>query len=151
MGQLVHLVAVGKLKDQNYINLENEWLKRLGNPKLEIHEVRANADNPEAEGNEVLKKIQNLSKSFAIFLLAENGKEFDSHEFANWLVGQWQQPADLFLVLGGARGHGQKLSDLATGRISLSKLTFPHKMARLVLVEQYYRAQTIINNHPYHH
>lgn len=149
----VYLLTVGKLKDKNLLALEEDYLKRIKNPKLKIIECKAYSEDLEKEAAGVLSKINDINKdsSSDIFLLAENGNSFDSPQFSSWLyqiLETGQQ--NLIFVIGGASGHGPKLIEKAKGKLSLSLLTFPHKLARLLFVEQFYRAQTIQVGHPYH-
>lgn len=83
-------------------------------------------------------------------LLTENGKQRDSVQFSNWLDQLIQQPKPVALVIGGAAGFSKEIRDQAQDFCSLSLLTYPHKFARLILVEQLYRAYTIQTKHPYH-
>ena len=146
----LHLIVVGKLSDKNIEELERDYYKRLTSPKLTIHEVRAHSENLNKEAKEVSSKIDELSLSENpyIVLLAENGKQFTSVNFSKWLTLKNETQRIIF-VIGGAAGHGQLMIDRAHFRLSLSELTYPHKLARLLLVEQIYRAQTIQMNHPY--
>lgn len=146
----LHLIVVGKLGDKNIEELERDYFKRLTSPKLTIHEVRAHAENLTKEAKEVITKINELSKDENpyVVLLAENGKQFTSVNFSKWLSGINETQRIVF-VIGGASGHGQEVIDRAQFRLSLSELTYPHKLARLLIVEQIYRAQTIKAGHPY--
>lgn len=145
----VHLIVVGKLKDKNLETLETDYLKRIKNPNLIIHEVKSCEERLDEEAFEVIKKIDSIGKG-RIILLAEKGKQFDSPEFSKWMFSHLEINQNLFLVIGGASGHGQAIQERADECISLGKLTYPHKLARLLLVEQIYRGVTIRDGHPYH-
>lgn len=146
----LHLIVVGRLGDKNIEELERDYFKRLTSPKLLIHEVRAHSENLAKEAKEVTAKINELSKDENpyVVLLAENGKQFTSVNFSKWLFNICETQRMIF-VIGGASGHGQEVIDRAQFRLSLSELTYPHKLARLLFVEQIYRAQTIKVGHPY--
>lgn len=147
----LHLITVGKLKDKHIEKLEDDYLKRLKLPKLKIHEVKSHSENLQLEANEVLKKIDDIAKNAFVVLMAENGNLYDSPKFSNWLYNHIETKQEpIILVIGGASGHGEEVLKRANGKLSLSPLTYPHKLARLLLVEQLYRAQTIFQNHPYH-
>lgn len=148
----IHLIVVGKLADKNIQALEDEYLKRVKSPKLKIHEVKAGSENLDLEGAEVEKKINDISKGSKghIVLLSEWGKDKDSQEFSNWLDNTMLAHPLLIFVIGGAAGHGKNILDLSHDKLSLGKMTYPHKLARLLFVEQIYRAQTIRTGHPYH-
>lgn len=148
-----HLICIGKLKDEGLERLENDYLKRLRQFPLVIHEIKANAENPNAESNEVLKaidKIGNKSKVHLI-LLDEKGKSLSSTEFSQFIQSMLhEQRGKVIFCIGGAQGHGQAIRDRANEALTLSPMTFPHRLARLVFVEQFYRAYTLISGHPYH-
>jgi 23S rRNA (pseudouridine1915-N3)-methyltransferase len=148
-----HLITVGKLKEKHYQSLEQDYLVRIKNPSLIIHEVKSCKENLDKEAQEVLKKINEISKGgpSQVILLTENGKNFDSLGFSKWLYTlHSRQDSKIIFVIGGASGHGNNVIKKSSEKISLSKMTFPHKMARLVLIEQLYRAQTLFEGHPYH-
>jgi 23S rRNA (pseudouridine1915-N3)-methyltransferase len=146
----LHLIVVGKLNDNHIAELERDYFKRLTSPKLFIHEVRAHSENLEKEAKEVESKLAELEKSDKLFivLLTEMGAQFDSIKFSSWLSDHSSRQKLVFII-GGASGHGKSIIERANFKLSLSELTYPHKLARLLLVEQIYRAQTIKANHPY--
>jgi 23S rRNA (pseudouridine1915-N3)-methyltransferase len=146
----LHLIVVGKLNDNNIAELERDYFKRLTSPNLTIHEVRAHSENLEKEAKEVSIRLDELEKSDKLFivLLTEKGKQFESREFSAWLSTKSERQKLVFII-GGASGHGKNIIERAHFKLSLSELTYPHKLARLLLVEQIYRAQTIKANHPY--
>lgn len=93
---------------------------------------------------------ENISKQSLLILLDERGKQFSSKSFSTQ-VDQWQQNGqDVSFVIAGADGVNTHHRQQANGMIALSQLTLPHEMARLLLVEQLYRAWSILSNHPYH-
>lgn len=146
----LHLIVVGKLKDKYLESLENDYLKRIKKPKLQIHEIKASAENKDQEAQVVLKKIAALSENHFVVVLTEFGEEFQSPQFSSWLYENFNSGKDLIFVVCGAEGPGAELLKNCDAKLSLSKLTFPHKLARLIFVEQIYRAQTIKDGHPYH-
>lgn len=150
--KVVNLIVVGKLKSKHLEAIEKDYFDRIQTPKLVIHEVKANAENVDIEASNVLKKIADIeakSKS-KIYALAENGKEFDSHGFSEFIFKNISEHDSVIFIIAGAHGHGEEVISQIHGKISLSKLTFPHKIARIVFVEQLYRAITIKTAHPYH-
>ena len=146
----LHLIVVGKLNDKNIEDLEKDYYKRLTIPKLHIHEARAHSEDLTKEAKEVLAIINDISKTENpyIVMLMEKGKQFSSGDFSKWLSGVIERQSIVF-VIGGAAGHGEEIIKRAHLKLSLSELTYPHKLARLLLVEQIYRAQTIAAGHPY--
>ncbi len=151
-GRQLNLIVVGKLKDSHLEAVEQDYLKRINNPELLIHELKASAENKEAEGEAILKKVRDLSQggSGHIVIMTEWGKQSTSVSFASWTRQLLERHAKIFFVIGGAEGFSEEVLNQCQERISLSELTFPHKIARILLVEQLYRAQTIRIGHPYH-
>ncbi len=152
MARQIHLIVVGKLKDPHFESLEAEYIKRIHHPELIIHEVRASAENKEAEGEAILKKIRDLTQGSSAHLVAltEWGKRSTSVAFAQWLEALLERPQKVIFLIAGAEGFSEEVLSYCQERLSLSELTFPHKLARIILVEQLYRAQTIRSGHPYH-
>jgi 23S rRNA (pseudouridine1915-N3)-methyltransferase len=98
---------------------------------------------------EIIKKA--IIKSDIIILLDENGTEYDSRGFAEWLGKIMNKGAKhVAFVTGGAYGFSDEIYKIADYQISLSKLTFTHQLVRLVFMEQLYRACTILKGVPYH-
>lgn len=103
----------------------------------------------QAEGQNLLNAFD---KSDYVVLLDERGKEFTSKDFSSFIEKKMQTVAKrLVFVVGGPYGFSDDVYQRANEKISLSKMTFPHDLIRLVLTEQLYRSFTIMNNEPYHH
>ena len=149
MARQIHLIVVGKLKDSHLEAIEADYLKRINNPELIIHEVKASAENKEAEAEAILKKVKDLGGGHLI-AMTEWGKRYTSVAFAEWSGTLIERSNRLIFIIAGAEGFSSELLNLCQERLSLSELTFPHKLARILLVEQLYRAQTIRSGHPYH-
>lgn len=148
----LYLLCVGKLKEQGHLQLEADYLKRL-NPKLRLIETRAQDDQKELEAQELLKKIKEVEEKSGralVVLLSERGKLRSTLEFHQWLEDILLPQGSLIFIIGGSAGHGESIIERADQELSLSPLTFPHKLARLLLIEQLYRAQTLRQGHPYH-
>lgn len=154
----IQVICVGKTVRGYFIEAENEYLNRLRHycpvEKIEIPELKnAKALSTEQikqeEGKLILKKIQDTD---ILYLLDENGKEFDSPGFANFLQKQMNSSIrNLVFVVGGAYGFSEEVAQRASGKISLSKMTFSHQMVRGFFFEQLYRGFTILRGEPYHH
>nr|MBV6628889.1 23S rRNA (pseudouridine(1915)-N(3))-methyltransferase RlmH [Oceanococcus sp. HetDA_MAG_MS8] len=95
-------------------------------------------------------KVRKLLQAEPYVLLDERGQHWPSRRFAEQVQRWDEQYSQLNLVIGGPDGHDQALRDGAAGLLALSKLTFPHALARVVLLEQLYRASAILAQHPYH-
>lgn len=136
------LLAVGKLRDRWVADGCAEYLARLrGRFTIEIIEVKRDA--------EVLAR---LPARQALWVLDERGEQASSRDLAARLERvRGGGGAGLTLCIGGADGHSDALRARADYLWSLSKLTLPHRLARVVVLEQIYRASTILAGAPYHH
>jgi 23S rRNA (pseudouridine1915-N3)-methyltransferase len=107
------------------------------------------ADYRDKEGEMMLPLLENKKE---IYLLEEKGKEYSSRDLARFIERRMVTGSrELLFIIGGPYGFSDKITEKASGKISLSKLTFSHQMVRLLFLEQLYRAFTIINGEPYHH
>ncbi len=143
-------IWVGKTRDKNYRALQDLYLQRLLHfVKYEIVEIRDSAphETKETEGKRILEK---LNQSSFVCLLDVAGKAISSHELARD-IEKWQNAAmkDIAFIIGGADGVSAEVAARADIMLSLSFLTFTHEMARVVMLEQIYRAYTIIKGFPY--
>ncbi len=154
----IKLLTIGKTDDKNLqilINIYQNRLKHYINFELEIIPDLKNVKNlseseqKEKEGELILKK---LTPTDALILLDEKGKEFRSVDFSKYLQKKMNSGIkQLVVVIGGPYGFSETIYKKSAGKISLSKMTFSHQMIRLFVVEQIYRAFTILKNEPYHH
>lgn len=102
----------------------------------------------EHEGAAIMRHIEPADH---VALLDERGREPSSRELAAWLQQRQMEGRRLVLVIGGPYGFSRQVYDRADERLSLSRLTFPHQLVRLIFTEQLYRACTILKGEPYHH
>ena len=143
-------VWIGKTKDKNWKALQDDYLRRLSHfVKCEVAEVRESAphEGPEIEGKRILDVLN--QKGFVV-LLDVSGRKVSSPDLAKEMEG-WQLRGlkEVSFVIGGAEGVSSAVGENADYSLSLSFLTFTHEMARVVLLEQLYRAFTIIKGFPY--
>jgi 23S rRNA (pseudouridine1915-N3)-methyltransferase len=152
MARQIHLIVVGKLKDAHLEAIEADYIKRINNPELVIHELKASAENKEAEGEAILKKVRDLSQggSSHLVALSEWGKRYSSVSMAEWTKLMFEKSTKVIFIIAGAEGFSDDVLKSCQEKLSLSELTFPHKLARILFIEQLYRAQTIRTGHPYH-
>ena len=148
------LIAFGKIKTKEYKVLYDEYLKRLSlYAKVEVVELEAESFNPGEEIRAKKKEAERLldyihrHKLGTVILCDERGREFTSHEFASEL----EKMGEVVLVVGGTAGFGESVKEMHQVKLALSKMTMPHELARVVLMEQLYRAGTILSGKTYHY
>ena len=151
-------LTVGKTEGAYLKDGIDKYVKRLKHyTRLEIVELaelkNTKALTPEQqkvkEAEMILKKVSPLDH---VVLLDENGTEFSSKQFANYLDKKAiSSTSTLIFVVGGPYGFDQTVYARANDKLSLSRMTFSHQMIRLLFTEQLYRAFTIIKGEPYHH
>lgn len=154
----IRLLAIGKTDSQalqEMIEVYQDRLKHYVKFELEIIPDLKNTKNRSwqeqkvKEGELLLKKI---SATDVLILLDEGGRQLTSLDFAEYLQKKMNTGIkQLIFVIGGPYGFSEEVIRKAHGKISLSKMTFSHQMVRLFVVEQIYRAFTILKNEPYHH
>lgn len=127
-----------------YIKFSSVIIPDIKNSKsLSIENIK------EEEGKII---CSNFNQSDYVVLMDEKGKEFSSRGFSDWIQKQMNGGLKrLVLVIGGPYGFSRGVYTRANSLISLSKLTFTHEMAKLILTEQIYRSFTILKGEPYHH
>tara|TARA_Y100001968_G_scaffold117204_1_gene106595 strand:- start:322 stop:756 length:435 start_codon:yes stop_codon:yes gene_type:complete len=135
------IIAIGKVRKRWIQTGIEMYLKRL--PGLKVIEIKdSNQTKEEYRIKEIIKDKETL------ITLNENGHSFTSTQLTKKLLASQNQ--NITFVIGGATGLSPSLNDSAAWQLSLSPLTFPHELARLLLIEQLYRAQTITQKGPYH-
>jgi 23S rRNA (pseudouridine1915-N3)-methyltransferase len=153
----ITLLVVGKTTSAQVESLIQEYQKRLTHyipfalqviPELKNTKALTPDQQKQAEGELILRAV---AQSADLVLLDEHGKEFRSIEFADYIQKKMSSGRDVFFVVGGPYGFSEAVYQRASGKISLSKMTFSHQMVRLFFVEQIYRAMTILRGEPYHH
>ena len=154
----IKLLAIGKTDSTELQQLISMYEKRLGHyvnfnleliPDLKKTKNLSEQQQKEKEGELILKQ---LAPTDLLVLLDESGKQFSSVEFSSYLQKKMNSGIkQLVFVIGGPYGFSDMIYKTASGKISLSKMTFSHQMVRLFVVEQVYRAFTILKNEPYHH
>ena len=148
----ITLITIGKIKDASLNEVALEYIKRI-KPygRLAIQELRAepfaSTTKDKAKKLEAsrIEAVLERKGDAVVYLLAEHGAQFNSLEFAAKIKDR-----ELVLVIAGSLGFAKEL-EAKYPKISLSPLTFPHELARVILLEQIYRAATIINKKEYHY
>ncbi len=154
----IKLLCIGKTDDRNLEELIDVYTKRLKHyvnfeleiiPDLKKTKNLSEEQQKEKEGELILNR---LNPQDELILLDENGKDFSSVKFADYLQKKMNSGIKtLVFVIGGPYGFSPQVYAAGRGKVSLSKMTFSHQMIRLFMTEQVYRAFTILRNEPYHH
>lgn len=155
----VHIVCVGKIKEKYLVNGLKEYVKRLSKyTKVTISEVTdvMAPENLSEKEQELVKekeadKLRKQIKDSYVIGLALEGKMLDSVDFAKEIERiQTYHSSRITFLIGGSLGLSKTMLKEANLLLSFSKMTFPHQLMRLILVEQIYRSFRILNNEPYH-
>jgi len=155
---IIKLLGIGKTDDKILQNLTDVYVKRLrfyNKFEIELIPDIKNVKNldenqqKQKEGELILKR---LSPSDFVVLLDENGKQYSSVGFSEFIQKRFNSGLkQVIFVIGGPYGFSEEVYRRVDAKVSLSKMTFSHQMVRLFFTEQLYRAFTILKNEPYHH
>ncbi len=152
----VNLIAIGN-KMPDWVNIaSDDFLKRLP-AEIKVNEIflplikrGKNPDISRIVRDESRKLLNAVPKDSVLVVLDVLGKKVTTMKFSE-MLGTWlEQNQNISIIIGGPDGVSDELLAKASIKISLSELTFPHPLVRVVLLEQIYRAWSILNNHPYH-
>lgn len=149
----ITILKVGKLKSE-YRALEAEFLKRLGSfAKMEIKEIKeSKKEVVSAITEESAELTKHIPANSYIIALDREGKQFSSEEFAQVVKTQRDfGESSIVFIIGGPYGLSQDLTRKAHLRLSFSRMTFTHQLAYVLLLEQIFRAYSIIANKKYHY
>ena len=153
-GPRIKILSVGKIKQDFVLAGEQEYLTRLKSfADIRLVEVPAQSEHPEAAMKELEAKaaLSKIDQGEYLIVLDERGKSRTSPEFAEWLQGLLNQGrSQICFAIGGSFGWEQSIKEKAQAVISLAPMTFTYQMTRLILIEQIYRAMTILKGIAYH-
>ena len=150
----ITILSIGKFENSPHKSVYQHYLKRL-KWKIDLRELELkNSDKlstPERKKGEGELILKNVKAGTKIIVCDERGKEFTSKNFSK-LISDFavSGDSDLTFIIGGSDGLSEEILQKAQKKISFGLMTLPHLMVRSVLIEQLYRAQTIIEGHPYH-
>ena len=143
---MIKIICIGKIKEKFYRDSIEEYMKRLSKyHKVEIIELPDS--NIKQEKELILKKID--SKDYIITMEIE-GKQLTSIELSEMLDKTFLNYSNITFIIGGSDGLDDEIKNLSNYKLSFSKLTFPHQLFRVILLEQIYRSFKILNNETYH-
>jgi 23S rRNA (pseudouridine1915-N3)-methyltransferase len=152
----IRVIAVGSRMPRWVREAYDDYVTRLGSSlKISLTQIepgsrgagRAPESAVQTEGQRLLAAIR---KDDYVVTLDERGSEMTTRELAAWLAARMQEGRDLAFLIGGPDGFAAEVLKRGDFRWSLSRLTFPHALVRVVLAEQLYRAHAVLANHPYH-
>ena len=151
---MIKIICIGKLKETFLVDGINEYKKRIeGFQKLQILELKEYntsdiSKNIENEGFEILEKVNSDEHIITLEIL---GKKLDSITFSRYLENQFTYgTSKITFIIGGSNGLSEEVKKRRNFRLSFSDMTYPHQLMRLILMEQLYRALTIIHHKEYH-
>lgn len=157
--QRVTIIAVGRLKDRFYSDAAAEYLKRLSAfCKADIFEVqpaKLPEDPPESLISAALREegariTERIPKDCAVIVLCVEGRRFTSESFSQLVSGFNAQGRGMAFIIGGSYGLSEEVKRRSDCRMSMSDMTFPHRLARVMLLEQIYRGYMIAAGREYH-
>ena len=142
--------TIGKIRNNDEDLITRKYLKRIRSIELKQYEVKTKNKEKRIE-EEAEKLINSTPKDGKLILLDEEGENISSSDLAK-LILNWNNSniTSVNFAIGGAFGNGIKIKRTADKIIALGKLTWPHKMVKMMISEQIYRIETIIHGHPYH-
>lgn len=148
---MIKIICVGKIKEKYFVSAINEYLKRLSKyTKINIVEI---ADEPSVEkalkieGKKILSKIEDDEYVIGLDI---DGKSISSLELAKKIDSIFLNYSKLTFVIGGSYGLSTEVKQRSNYLLSFSRMTFPHQLFRVILLEQIYRSYKINNNESYH-
>ena len=151
------IVSLIKKQEPEFKAAEQEYLRRISKftpcELVEIRRAEIHEDRQDAAKilRDEARKLEGVLKERAVLVVLDKaGKEYNSEELSTWLAGRMSEGNELVFVLGGPLGLSEEIRQRARWKISLSKLTFTHKLARVILLEALYRALEIGRGSRYH-
>ena len=142
--------TIGKAKNSDEDKITYKYLKRIKNIELKQYEIK-NCSLKRKREEEALKLINATPKNGKLILLDEKGENLSSTDLAK-IILNWRDNniTNVNFAIGGAFGNGEKIKKTADRVIAFGQLTWPHQMVKMMIAEQIYRIETIIQGHPYH-
>lgn len=150
---MIKIICVGKLKEKYFKDAVLEYFKRIGKyTKISLIEV---LDCNDVDIKNCLAKerdaiLKNINEKDNVVLLDVDGVSYSSVSFANFINNELSYNSNIVFVIGSSNGFDDEIYNRFSKRVSFSKMTFPHQLFRVLLLEQIYRSFKIINNEKYH-
>lgn len=151
----ITIVAVGRLREAHWQAAQADYVRRLGHyTDFRLSEVKDAVGKSLPDGVAMAREGEQLlavvPRGARLILMDAGGRQMSSPELAAYLQIQLENHGNLAFLIGGPAGFDPSVVAAASDRLALSRLTFPHEMARVILLEQLYRAFTILHREPYH-
>lgn len=151
----ITVAAVGRLREAHWQAAQADYVKRLSHyTDFRLTEVKdavgKSLPDSVAMAREAEQLLAAVPRGARLLLMDAGGQQMTSLELAGYLQTQLEVHGKLAFLIGGSAGFDAAIIDAADDRLALSRLTFPHEMARVILLEQLYRAFTILRGEPYH-
>lgn len=155
----IKFIVVGKLKEKYLVDCCNEYLKRLSKyTKTEVIEIEEEKISDESSAMQAIamqkegfRVLEHIDPSDYVILCDLHGEEIDSVKFSSLLEKAMTQGTSTFcIIIGGSYGLDDVLRRRSNFALCLSKMTFPHQLTRVIILEQIYRAMKILHNEKYH-
>ena len=150
---MIKIICVGRIKEKSLKELIKEYEKRLSKyTKIEIIELDDINDKDIKKELELEKELikKHIKEKDNIVILDIKGKEYNSLDFSKFIEKELSFNSNITFIIGGSNGLDEEIKELSNKKVSFSKLTFPHQLFRLLLMEQIYRSFKILNNESYH-
>lgn len=141
---MIEFITVGRLKNDPLLDVFEDYKKRL-TTKFVLHEL-----DGKTQSEQIQKILEKIAPAAVLVVMDERGKSLSSRVFASKMEGWLVSHGHIQFVIGGADGLGDNIRQKATMLLSFGAQTWPHMLARVMLMEQVYRAQQILAGHPYH-
>lgn len=156
MSKKIKFLWIGKLKKPYWQQAAQNYLKKLAGyysvQEVTLKDGHAQLSRQHRLESEQMAIQKSLQPKDFLIALDSLGKQYDSRAFAHCLQSWLQEPGlDPCFLIGGPFGLNRSMKEQSHSLLSLGRLTLPHELARVILLEQIYRASTILCNHPYHH
>jgi len=146
----VRILAIGTRMPEWVATAYEEYTRRLKTSlRVELEELPQAKDKGRAKADEEKRLLERAGDDYLV-ALDEHGRSLTTTDLAKWLSQRQQDGRNLCFVIGGPDGLGPEILKKASLKWSLSALTFPHAMVRVILAEALYRAHSVLHNHPYH-
>jgi len=152
----VQIIAMGDRMPDWVQQGYNEYIKRIGaGLDIDLHEISPEKRGKSSDVQRIMQKEaermrQSIPKGNYIVALDKQGRSWSTEDLAD-KIAAWQQDAtNISILIGGPEGMTRELLTQADARVSISAMTFPHPVVRIILAEQLYRAYSILSHHPYH-